>query len=126
MKNKKLLSMLGFAMRAGRLSCGTDKVCDEIRRHGRPNEQGMEQAKKPVGIVIIAQDASANTRKRVVNACHYYRVGCLESTVSSEELGDRIGKSSLTAVCATFDRSFVDGILKAVGSPMRNRPKRSE
>ena len=36
--NGKLLSLLGFAMRAGKLSCGTDRVCDDIRRHGIPDD----------------------------------------------------------------------------------------
>lgn len=42
--NGKLLSLLGFAMRAGKLSCGTDRVCDDIRRHGIPTTGRKNEA----------------------------------------------------------------------------------
>ena len=119
-KNRKILSMLGFAMRARKLLCGTDKVCDEIRRHGCPSEDGKIQKQK-IGIVIIASDASDNTKKRIINACNHYNVGFYRSEITSDELADRIGRISSAAVCATFDKAFTDGILKAVGVSDDNR-----
>ncbi len=121
LKNEKIMSMLGFAAKAGKLACGADKVCDEIRRHGVPDldETGKVHG---IGIVIIASDASANTKKRIINACTYYNIGYTVSKISSDGLSARLGKMSATAVCATFDRGFADGIEKAVnlGSDTRH------
>ncbi len=107
---EKMLSLLGFAMRARKLYCGTDKVCDEIRRHGCCD--GISKAEnKTAGIVIIAKDASNNTKKRIINACSYYNVGYIIPDILSEELSKRIGKSSPSAVCAVFESGFAKGIL---------------
>ncbi len=113
----KLLSLLGFAMRAGKLSVGADRVCDEIRRHGSPEEEGRH---RPPGVVILASDASENTKKRIRDACGYYRVRLLETEATSGTLASRVGKASAIAVLATFDCAFSEGILKAAGLPGAN------
>ncbi len=109
---QKLLTMAGFAMRAGKLVCGTDKICDEIRRHGMPDD-GSGSNVRPVGVVLLTADASDNTQKRIANACKYYRVELIRSDLTSEELAARIGRAA-AAACATFDRGFADGMKKAV------------
>ncbi len=109
--NNKLLSLMGFAMRAGKLDTGTDRICDEIRRHGSPDDDLKGYSTK--GIVIIAADASDNTKKRIINACKYYRVEFYISTLTQNEIAARIGKAS-AAACATFDRGFADGVRKTV------------
>ena len=108
---QKLLTMAGFAMRAGKLICGTDKICDEIRRHGIPDDG--ETLAKPVGVVLLTEDASANTQKRIENACRYYRVELIRTALTSDELATRIGRAA-AAACATFDKGFADGMKKAV------------
>ncbi len=108
---KKLLTLFGFAMRAGKLETGADRICDEIRRHGMPSDDAKGYS--TCGIAVIASNASLNTKKRIINACKYYRVECYASSLTQEEIADRIGKASSAAV-ATFDRSFADGIRKAI------------
>ena len=111
--NSKLLSLFGFAMKAGKLEVGTDRICDEIRRHGIPSEDDSVKGYSSHGIIVIASNASENTKKRIVNACKYYRVEFYISALSQTEIADRIGKAS-AAACATFDRGFADGIRKAI------------
>ena len=123
--NGKLLSLLGFAMRAGKLSCGTDRVCDDIRRHGIPDD-GEGKTKHPLGIVLIAADASANTKKRIINACTYYNMSYYVTGIPADEIGQRTGKSPSAAVCAVFDRDFTAGISKAVSAFDGMRTDRSE
>ncbi len=123
--NGKLLSLLGFAMRAGKLSCGTDRVCDDIRRHGIPDD-GDGKPKHPLGIVLIAADASANTKKRIINACTYYNMSYYVTGIPADEIGQRTGKSPSVAVCAVFDRDFTAGISKAVSAFDGMRTDRSE
>jgi ribosomal protein L7Ae-like RNA K-turn-binding protein len=119
---QKLLTMAGFAMRAGKLICGTDKICDEIRRHGLPDD-GENSDFHVTGIVLLACDASENTKKRIANACHYYHVELVNTPLTSEEIASRIGRAA-AAACATFDKGFVDGMKKAVGLTRENRRKR--
>ena len=123
--NGKLLSLLGFAMRAGKLSCGTDRVCDDIRRHGIPDD-GDGKTKHPLGIVLIAADASANTKKRIINACTYYNMSYYVTGIPADEIGQRTGTSPSAAVCAVFDRDFTAGISKAVSAFDGMRTDRSE
>lgn len=108
----KILSMLGFAQRAGKLSTGTDRICDDIRRNGMPSDVETK-GYSCKGIVVIARDASANTKKRILNSCKFYRVEAYNSDLTQEEIGSITGKANPSA-CATFDRGFADGIRKAI------------
>ena len=94
---KKLLSLLGLAARARRLVCGTDQCRDEIRRGKLP-------------LVIVAANASENTKKRISDACRYYGCTMCVAPVNSLELSTRIGKSANIAVVGVNDMNFVNGI----------------
>jgi len=119
---QKLLTMAGFAMRAGKLICGTDKICDEVRRHGIPDD-GENPELRATGVVLLTSDASENTKKRIANACQYYHVELIRTSLTSDELASRIGRAA-AAACATFDKGFADGMKKAVGLTRENRRNR--
>ena len=75
---KKLYAMLGMAQKAGKLASGefsTEKAVKE--GHAR--------------LVVVAGDASENTKKMFRNMCAYYQVPCC-SFSDKETLGERIGK----------------------------------
>ena len=122
LKNAKILSMIGFAARAGKLATGTDRICDEVRRHGCPDDGEGRPWSSP-GIVVLTSDASENTKKRLMNACSYYRVQLYASSLTCEELAARLGRAA-TAACATFDRNFADGIRKAIDPTAPSRRRR--
>ncbi len=94
---QKLLGLLGFAARARKLVCGSDLCRDEIRRGRLP-------------LVIVANDASANTKKRIADACKYYKTDMCTVPLTSSELSDRIGKTGNIAVIGVTDMNFVNGI----------------
>lgn len=100
---KKLLGLLGFAARARKLVCGTDLCRDEIRR-GR------------IPLVLVADDASANTKKRIIDACKYYGTDMCHIPVTASELSDRIGKTGNIAVVGVTDINFVNGIVALIDS----------
>ena len=83
----KGLSMLGLAMKAGKVSSG---------------EFATEQAVKSGSayLVILAETASANTQKKFRNMCAYYKVPCILFG-DKEQLGRAIGREyrSSLAVC---------------------------
>ena len=85
---EQLLFTIGLARKAGKVSVGTEMVCDDIR-------------KKKVRLVIYAEDVSANTEKRICDCCTYYKVFCKKSAISKEMLGAAIGKSFAACIGIT-------------------------
>ena len=77
---EQLLFAIGLARKAGKITVGTDMVCDDIR-------------KKKIYIALYASDVSANTEKRILDCCRYYHVACHKCSVAKDELGAAIGKS---------------------------------
>lgn len=96
-KSEKLLSLLGFAARARRLVFGTE-LCRDAARAGQ------------ISLVVIAADASQNTKKRIIDACKYYGCDVCQSAVPSSILAGRLGKSGITAVVGLNDHNFIAGI----------------
>lgn len=72
-----LLSAIGLATKANKLVFG-EKVLASIR-----NKQAQ--------LVIISPDASANTRKRLIDKCKYYQVAYYEK-LSMEDIQQATGK----------------------------------
>ncbi|MCI7274765.1 MAG: ribosomal L7Ae/L30e/S12e/Gadd45 family protein [Lachnospiraceae bacterium] len=91
----KVLSMLGLAARARGVADGGFSV-----------EKAIKSGK--AALVILAGDASDNSRKEFVNMCSYYRTPIYQYS-NKEELGHSIGKE-LRSVVAVLDV----GIAKAI------------
>lgn len=87
----KIFQLLGIAIRAGKVTTGEDLTVREI------------QARK-ARLVIISEDASANTAKKISDKCNFFNV---EKHVfgSREQLGHAIGKES-RVVLAITDAGF--------------------
>lgn len=94
---RKLMSLLGFAARSRKLVCGADLCRDSIRRG-------------TAIITILVSNTSQNTKKRIIDACKYYRSDMCIAPVTSAELSHQIGKSGEIAVVAVTDIHFADGI----------------
>ena len=97
--SKKLCGLLGFSARARNLICGSDLVCDAVRT-GRTS------------MVLVASDASANTKKRVFNCCIHYECECREVPIKASELAHQLGNTGLTAAVALTDHHMIKGIRK--------------
>lgn len=84
---QKVFSLLGLAARGRNLVSGESQVVEAIR-----DGSGF--------MVVVAEDASANTRKLFHDKCDYYEVPVFDFG-SKEELGHAIGKDyrSSIAVC---------------------------
>ena len=105
----KLLSMLGFAKRAGKLITGCDLVSDAVRKNA-----GKSANHTPCGVVLIASDALDNTVKRTVNCCTHYHTPCYTMQTDKDGLSTRIGKLSSVSVVGVFDREFASTILRII------------
>ncbi len=84
---EKALSYISLAAKAGKLVSGGYMVEKSITTG-------------TAFLVIIASDASDNTRKKFTNKCKYYNVPCV-SFSDSDTLGQRIGKQSRTTLSVT-------------------------
>lgn len=101
MNHKKVLSLIGLAMKAGKIKSG---------------EFAVEKAVKSdlAYLVIVSESASDNTRKKFSNMCHFYEVP-IHFLGSKEELGAAIGKE-FRASLAVLDENFANAIQKALES----------
>ncbi len=103
----KFFSNLGLAMRAGKLVTGEDMVIESVR-------SGETK------LVIVAEDASAGTFKKVNDKCIYYQVP-IHQYGRRDQLGASIGKEARVVIgindagfarmlLKQLDRTEVDGI----------------
>ncbi len=95
--NSRFFSNLGLAMRAGKVISGEDAVIESIR---------SGEAK----LVIVAEDASESTLKKINDKCSHYQVP-IHQYGSREQLGGSIGKET-RVVIAVADGGFARLLLK--------------
>jgi len=95
MAGSRTLSHLGLAMRAGKLASGEEPVLKAIR---------SGEAK----LVILAQDASDNTEKKLTDKCESYQVP-LVIGFTRYELGGAVGKPERVMFAVT-DQGFAQMI----------------
>ncbi|MBD5489189.1 MAG: 50S ribosomal protein L7ae [Lachnospiraceae bacterium] len=93
----RVLSMLGLATRSRNVVSG-----------GFATEEAVKSGK--AYLVIIAEDASDNTRKKYSNMCEFYEVPYEYYSVK-EILGHAIGKEERSCLAVT-DKGFADSIQK--------------
>ena len=100
MKQDKVLGLLGLARKAGRIKSGSEQTIEAIR-------SGQVRA------ALIAGDASAGTKKQLLDKCRYRKVPCA-FYADMETLGSSIGSGprSVVAVC---DEGFARAVLKELG-----------
>ena len=101
MKNDKVLSLMGLAKKAGKLKSGEFCVETELK-------------KGKAKLVIVAGDASDNTKKNYNDMCSYRRVPIVLYS-DKESLGKCLGTDE-RAAAVIIDEGFSNGILKEFGN----------
>ncbi len=99
--NRKILSYLGLAQRAGKLKSGEFSVENSIKDGS-------------AFIVVISNDASENTRKKFTDMCKYRNIPYYFFS-DREELGHATGKAYRVTL-AVID----EGLAKAISSCFEN------
>jgi ribosomal protein L7Ae-like RNA K-turn-binding protein len=95
--DKKIASLLSLCMRARKLAAG-EHACEIALRNG------------DAVLILIAEDASDNTKKKFTNKAFYYKVPVVLHG-SRDEISKAIGKENRVVVAVT-DSGFADGLLK--------------
>ena len=101
MKQSKVLSLLGLAIRGRNLVSGEFQTENAVK-------DGSAM------LVIVAKDASANTKKLFTDKCSFYEVPVLEYGTKIQ-LGQAIGKE-LRSSLAVCDAGLAQAIEKAIAS----------
>ena len=97
LKSSKALSLVSLATKAGKTASG--EFCTE-----KELKTGMAE------LVIVAEDASANTKKKFKNMCDFYEVP-IYFYGDKDTLGHAMGKE-FRATLAVTDAGFAKGIKK--------------
>ena len=97
LKSSKALSLVSLATKAGKTASG--EFCTE-----KEVKTGMAE------LVIVAEDASANTKKKFKNMCDFYEVP-IYFYGDKDTLGHAMGKE-FRATLAMTDAEFAKGIKK--------------
>ena len=93
--NQQWLNFLGLALSASAVITGEQMVVQAI------------QSKK-VHLVILAEDISYNTLKKVTDKCKFYEVDWIQKA-NSDEIGHALGKEFRKVVGIT-DRNFAKAL----------------
>ncbi|MDC7290203.1 ribosomal L7Ae/L30e/S12e/Gadd45 family protein [Blautia schinkii] len=97
MKNNKILSLIGLATKAGKTVSGEFSTEKSVK-----TGKGF--------LVLVADDASGNTKKKFQNMCTFYEVP-IHFLSDKESLGRAMGKE-YRACLAVQDENFAKAILK--------------
>ncbi len=97
MKNDSALCMLGLAAKAGKVASGEFMTESVVKSGG-------------AALVIVAEDASENTKKKFKNMCEYYKVPVRIHGIK-DELGRFTGKEFRASLAIT-DKGLAQAVMK--------------
>lgn len=95
----RIYSFIGLARRANKLIYG-DETCERLLKSGK------------VKLIIVAGNASLNTKKKYENACFHRNVE-IRMFGTKELLGKFIGKR-ISSVVAILDIGFSNNLMKMI------------
>ncbi len=99
MNEKKILSLLGIAKKAGKTVSGLDMTVQSIRKN-----------KSSVKVILLASDTSKNTVKRIGNTSEYYSVPLIKMEAVKSELARLIGSTAEVSVVGVTDEGFAEAM----------------
>ena len=106
--NNKVLSLLGLATKAGKIASGEFSTEKSVK-----SGKGF--------LVLVAADASENTKKKFRNMCEFYEVP-VYFLADKEELGKFCGKE-FRASLAVQDENFAKAMLKELEKMEMMKPQ---
>ena len=100
--NDKILTLLGFAAKAGKLSYGFDSVCTAL-------------SQKKSKLVLTANDVSVKSQKEILYFCDKYKITSIVlQNHNMETISHAVGKKC--GVLAVNDESFAQGLMSTINS----------
>lgn len=96
----KILSFIGLAKRAGKISSGEAKVLEDIKT-------------SKTFLVVISSDASENTEKKLTDKCKSYKKPFI--IFSDRETLGKYSKKDYAVALSVTDKNFANQIKKLCG-----------
>ncbi len=97
MNEAKIKTLLGLAIRARKLAIGASAVDANIR-------------KRAVRLILLANDAGANTERKICNQLETHEVKCpIIRYQTKDEIGAILNRTDVSVV-GVLDRNFAAGI----------------
>ena len=100
----RLLGAIGLCRRAGKLICGVDLICTELRK----SEKALKAPK--VQAVLAASDVSDNTRKKLNDKCKFYGATLIYLPYTADELAAAVGKDAPIGAVAITDAKLMQAV----------------
>ena len=97
-----ILSMLGLALKAGRVEVGEEPV-------------GAAARAKKARVIFVAQDAAPSSVRRAQSFARTGSTLCVTLPVDKDALGRSLGRSSV-AMCAVTDIGFAESLVKKLAA----------
>lgn len=97
-----ILSMLGLALKAGRVEAGEEPV-------------GAAARAKKARVIFVAQDAAPSSVRRAQSFARTGSTLCVTLPVDKDALGRSLGRSSV-AMCAVTDIGFAESLVKKLAA----------
>lgn len=91
MNKNKIISILGLAMRAGKISLGAPATYEALK-------------KNKVSLVVVSTNCEGDTMRQINNKCTFYGVEIVK-VLSEEELSSSIGKKNVKVI-GILDEGF--------------------
>lgn len=101
----RIYSFLGLATKAGKIVTG-DETCETAIK------------KSSVSLVIVAEDASDNTKKKFTDACNFRNIE-IRIFGRKELLGKYTGKN-IRSVVAILDKGFSKRLVEMIDASVNN------
>ena len=98
---KRVLGMLGLAMKAGKVVIGTEQTVISLQ-------------KKRLKLVLVSGSASEGTKKKISSKCEFYNTRLEELKIDTDTLGSLLGKTYTPAVVGITDENFSNAIIKII------------
>lgn len=97
-----VLSMLGLALKAGRVEVGEEPV-------------GSAARAKKARVIFVAEDAAPSSQRRAFSFAQAGACLCLTIPADKDALGGALGRTSV-AMCAVTDIGFADALVKKLAA----------
>jgi len=96
-EDKKIFNLLGISTKSGKVVSGEFSTEKSVKEH-------------KAALVIVAEDASDNTKKMFTNMCTYYNVPIYYFGIK-DDLGHAMGKE-FRASLAVLDKGLANAMIK--------------
>ena len=103
--DQRFFGMLGLCRRAGKTVLGTELICTQMRAKSKPV------------LVFVSDEASGNTKAKLLHKSAYYGIPCYVIDADGARLAASLGKSGVLAAAAVTDRNFAAALRQACGIP---------